>query len=119
MPHGRFRFEGDLSRFLLPSERGRETVRSWSDTDTIMHVIEAIGVPHTEVDRIERSGDLIRVVPRLPERLRNPRLVLDQHLGRLAAYLRMLGFDVWHTVPAPDKELAATSSRDDRVLLTR
>src|SRR5689334_9546677 len=118
MPQGRFRFEGDLSRFLLPSERGRETVRSWGDTDTIMHVIEAIGVPHTEVDRIEQNGDLICVFPRLLDRTPNPRFALDQHLGRLAAYLRMLGFDVLHTVPAPDKELAATSSRDDRVLLT-
>jgi uncharacterized protein len=119
MPHGRWVFEGDLSLFLLPSLRGREVERSWSDTDTLMHVVESIGVPHTEVDRIEQSGDLIRVFPRTPERLQDPRFVLDQHLGRLAAYLRMLGFDVVHTVPAPDPELAAISSREHRVLLTR
>jgi uncharacterized protein with PIN domain len=119
MPRARFYFEGDLSLFLLPSLRGREIERFWSDTDTLMHVVESIGVPHTEVERIERNGDLIRVYPRLPERLQAPRFVLDQHLGRLAAYMRMLGFDVEHTVPAPDEELAAISSRQDRVLLTR
>ncbi|HET8549097.1 MAG TPA: Mut7-C RNAse domain-containing protein, partial [Bryobacteraceae bacterium] len=105
MPHARFRFEGDLSLFLLPSLRGREVDRSWSGTDTLMHVIESIGVPHTEVERIEQNEDLIRVYPRRPERLQEPRFVLDQHLGRLAAYLRMLGLDVLHTTPVPDKEL--------------
>jgi len=119
MPHGLFHFEGDLSLFLLPPLRGREFERSWSDTDTLMHVIESIGVPHTEVGRIEHNGNVIHVYPSACERLDLPRFVLDQHLGRLAAYLRMLGFDVLHKVPAPDPELAAISSREDRVLLTR
>src|SRR5947209_3321114 len=98
MPHGRFYFAGDLPLFLPPSLRGREVERSWSETDTLMHVIESIGVPHTEVDRIEQSDDLITVHQRRPERLESPRFVLDQHLGRLAAYLRMLGLDVLHKV---------------------
>jgi uncharacterized protein with PIN domain len=119
MPRARFYFEGDLSLFLLPSLRGREVERSWSDTDTLMHVIESTGVPHTEVERIEQNGDLIRVYPRRPERVADPRFVLDQHLGRLTAYLRMLGFDVLHTVPAPDEELAAISSHENRILMTR
>ena len=119
MPHGRFHFEGDLSLFLRPALRGREVERSWSDTDTLMHVIDSLGVPHTEVERIEQDGDLIRVYPRPRERLEDPRFVLDQHLGRLARYLRMLGFDVLHTVPSPDRELAAISSGEERVLLTR
>ncbi len=119
MPRARFLFEGDLPLFLLPSLRGGEVERSWAATDTLMHVIESIGVPHTEVERIEQAGEIIRVYPRRPERLDNPRFVLDQHLGRLAAYLRMIGLDVLHTVPAPDEELAVISSREDRVLLTR
>jgi uncharacterized protein with PIN domain len=119
MPHARFSFEGDLPLFLPPSLRGREVERFWSETDTLMHVVESIGVPHTEVERIEQNGDLIRVYPRHPERLPDPRFILDQHLGRLAAYLRMLGMDVLHTTPAPDEELAAVSSSEDRILLTR
>ena len=119
MPHGRFRFEGDLSLFLLPSQRDREVERSWSETDTLMHVVESLGVPHTEVERIESDGEAIRVYPRRRERLEDARFVLDQHLGRLAAYLRMLGFDVLHRVPFPDEELAAVSSAEGRVLLTR
>ena len=119
MPDGRFWFEGDLSLFLLPRERGVEVTRTWSETDTLMHVIESIGVPHTEVGRIAREGDVIRVYRQQPERLDDARFVLDQHLGRLAAYLRMLGLDVLHSVPSPDAELAAISSGEDRVLLTR
>ncbi len=119
MPHAQFSFEGDLSLFLLPSLRGRDVERSWSDTDTLMHVVESLGVPHTEVERIEQNDDCVRVYPHRPQRFENPRFVLDQHLGRLAAYLRMLGFDVLHSVPSPDPELAAISSREDRVLLTR
>jgi len=119
MRRARFYFEGDLSLFLLPALRGREVERSWSETDTLMHVIESIGVPHTEVERTEQTGDLIRVYPRRAEPLEDPRFVLDQHLGRLAAYLRMLGLDALHSVPAPDEQLAGVSSREDRVLLTR
>jgi uncharacterized protein with PIN domain len=44
---------------------------------------------------------------------------VDGHLGRLAAYLRVLGFDTWYRNHAADRELAERADRDDRVLLTR
>ena len=83
----------------------------------VKDLIEALGVPHTEVDLIlangesvdfaygVRDGDRISVYPVFesldigpvvrvrPEPLRETRFVCDTHLGRLAAYLRMLGFD--------------------------
>jgi uncharacterized protein with PIN domain len=45
--------------------------------------------------------------------------VLDVHLARLAAYLRMLGFDALHDMAADDAALAAISAREGRMLLTR
>ena len=78
-----------------------------------------------------RDGDRISVYPvfeafdiapvaRLrPEPLREPRFVLDAHLGRLAAYLRMLGFDSLYRNSYADEELASVSSRERRILLTR
>jgi uncharacterized protein with PIN domain len=48
-----------------------------------------------------------------------PSFVLDGHLGRLAAYLRLAGYDVWHEVPGDDAELARRSADEGRVLLTR
>ena len=54
-----------------------------------------------------------------PEPLRDPRFVLDVHLGRLAAYLRMLGFDTLYQNPCADEFLAEVSRGERRILLTR
>ena len=54
-----------------------------------------------------------------PQPLRQPRFVLDGHLGRLAAYLRMLGFDTLYTPDAEDEHLAQLTSDEKRILLTR
>ena len=54
-----------------------------------------------------------------PEPLRDPRFVLDVHLGRLAAYLRMLGFDALYRNHCADERLAEISLREHRILLTR
>ena len=51
--------------------------------------------------------------------LPDPRFVVDGHLGRLAAYLRMLGFDTWYERTADDALLAAIASSEKRLLLTR
>lgn len=47
------------------------------------------------------------------------RFVADGHLGRLAAYLRMLGFDTLYRSDYGDEEIARLSSTEDRSLLTR
>jgi uncharacterized protein with PIN domain len=78
-----------------------------------------------------QNGDRISVYPvfesldvssltRLrPEPLREPRFVLDTHLGKLAHYLRLLGFDTLYDNGYEDDELAQISSREKRILLTR
>ena len=48
-----------------------------------------------------------------------PRFVADVHLGRLAAYLRLAGFDTAYRNDYPDHELVAISAGEDRTLLTR
>jgi hypothetical protein len=48
-----------------------------------------------------------------------PRFVLDVHLGTLAAYLRMLGFDTLYRNDSADRELAEISAAQTRILLTR
>jgi uncharacterized protein with PIN domain len=55
----------------------------------------------------------------MPVPLREPRFVVDGHLGRLAAYLRMLGFDTWYERLADDVVLARIASEQERFLLTR
>ena len=106
-------------------------------------MVEALGVPHTEVDIILVNGhsvdwsyrlhaeDHVSVYPpshsidvaqlqHLSSQPPHPnRFVLDSHLGRLAAYLRMLGFDTLYSRDCGDQDLARISSSEGRVLLTR
>jgi uncharacterized protein len=94
--------------------------------------VESLGVPHTEIGQItingearplsERlaEGDHVHIFPHaIPVLLKHPRFVLDGHLGRLAAYLRMLGFDTFYDRFADDTTLAAVASGEGRLLLTR
>ena len=143
MPRATFRFYQELNDFLPPHQCQVAFDHDWIGSPSIKHLVEALGVPHTEVDLIlvnDRSvdwscrpqdGDRIAVYPvfeslditpliRLrPEPLREVRFVLDGHLGRLAAYLRMLGFDtLWNNNPA-DATLAHISKEERRILLTR
>jgi uncharacterized protein len=128
----RFRFHGELNDFLPADRRNVEFESVAGTTDTIKHVLESLGVPHTEFDRIIvngqpqssseqlRDGAVVEVYPHvLPMALNDPRFVVDGHLGRLAAYLRMLGFDTWYKNNADDVLLAAISDQECRLLLTR
>jgi len=143
MPVARFRFYAELNDFLPPERRFAEFAYDFLDVATVKDRIESFGVPHTEVDLIlangepvdfayrVRDGDRISVYPvfeafdigglsRLrPEPLRHPRFVLDVHLGRLAAYLRMLGFDALYWRECADERLAEVSRGEHRILLTR
>ncbi|MEK7405630.1 MAG: Mut7-C RNAse domain-containing protein, partial [Acidobacteriota bacterium] len=138
-----FRFYGELNDFLSPERRMTAFPHSFELPAPVKDMIEGLGVPHTEVDLIlangesvdfsyvVRDGDRISVYPvfeslditpllRLRERpLRQPRFVLDAHLGKLAAYLRMLGFDTLYRNDYQDPELVALAARDKRILLTR
>ena len=143
MPEARFRFYAELNDFLSPERRFAEFVDTVPELATVKDRIESLGVPHTEIDLILVNGepvdftyrvrdrDRISVFPvfesfdiaglaRLrPEPLRQTRFVLDVHLGRLAAYLRMLGFDTYYFNCSEDQELAAISRDEHRILLTR
>lgn len=54
----------------------------------------------------------------LPETLSDPCFVLDVHLGKLAAYLRMMGFDTDYRNDYDDFTLAEMSANEQRILLT-
>ncbi len=47
------------------------------------------------------------------------RFVLDTHLGRLARYLRMLGFDSVYRNDTDDQTLEVISVNDERILMTQ
>ena len=48
-----------------------------------------------------------------------PRFVVDSMLGRLARWIRILGFDTWYFREIDDRELLELHAETGRVLLTR
>jgi uncharacterized protein with PIN domain len=128
----RFRFHGDLNDFLEPALRNREFEALIGHTDNLKHAVESLGAPHTAVASIHVHGEraewtkkppegaLVEVFPHAaPRAYPESGFVLDGHLGRLAAYLRMLGFDVWYERNADDAQLASIAGSEKRLLITR
>ena len=137
------RFYAELRDFLEPAHRSGTVVHAFRQPGSVKDVIEAHGVPHTEVELIVvggesvdfgyqvQDGDRIGVYPvfesfdvaplvRLrPEPMRQVRFVLDGHLGTLARHLRLLGFDTAYAAEATDRQLIRTSVSEGRILLTR
>lgn len=142
MPTVYFRFYAELNDFLPRELRMAAFPYSFRGKQNVKHLIEAVGVPHTEIDlimingssvefcHIPKDGDRISVYPVFealdissisrvrPQPLRQMRFVLDSHLGRLAVYLRMLGFDTLYRNDYHDEELVRISLAERRVLLT-
>lgn len=137
------RFYEELNDFLPLNKRKRDFGFAFKYNQTVKDAIEALGVPHTEVDLILvhgepvgfdyqlQTGDRISVYPvferldispvnRLrPEPLRETRFILDVHLGKLCRYLRMLGFDTYYRNDLDDPEIIERSVTEKRIILTR
>jgi uncharacterized protein with PIN domain len=143
MGEATFRLHGEI-RDLVPGVRdGAPVVRRFAGRPAVKDAIEALGIPHPEVDAILvdgrpvgfghrlGGGEVVDVIPAGlrpevaradrtgPQPLAEPRFVLDGHLGRLARHLRMLGFDTRYRRDADDAELASVAHDEDRILLTR
>ena len=137
------RFYGPLRDFLTSGASSGFVTRTFDVAGSVKDVIEACGVPHTEVALVLANdesvdyayrvadGDRITVYPPFatvdvssvslvdPGALDEPRFVLDVHLGRLARYLRLLGFDSLYEDSWSDPDLVAVSTTQRRMLLTR
>jgi uncharacterized protein len=126
-----FIFHAGLNFFLSHHPAGQSISLTFEDHQSVKHLIESLGVPHVEVglitanngpvgfNHLPHDGEKIDIYPIDPGCPVEPRFVLDCHLGRLAAYLRMLGFDTLYDNNAADEQLAETAIADNRILLTR
>jgi len=138
-----FRFYEELNDFLQPRLRKTPFPIAIDRGRSVKDAIESAGVPHTEIDlilvdgasvgfeHVLKGGERVAVYPvfeRLdiaplqhlrPVPLRDPRFVLDTHLGKLSRHLRLAGFDsLWRNDYA-DEEIVALALAERRIILTR
>ncbi|HNY17002.1 MAG TPA: Mut7-C RNAse domain-containing protein [Treponemataceae bacterium] len=138
-----FRFYQELNDFLPPGRAGIEFEYRFFGNPAIKDSVEAIGVPHGEVDLILvngvsvdfsyrlRDGDRASVYPEFEGLdvssvthlravpLRESRFILDVHLGRLARYLRLLGFDTLYRADYSDRAIIEIALAEGRNICTR
>lgn len=110
---------------------------------SVKDVIESFGVPHPEIqwlkingqqlgfdsilqdkDKVEISPltppfDVFKVSILRPDPLEKIRFVVDVNVGKLAALLRMAGFDTVYQNSLIDVDLADIADQEKRVLLTK
>jgi uncharacterized protein with PIN domain len=126
-----FLFLGRLKDFL-PRDQRDQTIRvEFRARQSIKHLAESLGVPHPEIGQVQvngqegtlstitQDGDRVEVHPVPNGCPVEPRFILDNHLGRLTAYMRMLGFDCLYHNDYQDEELAETAQKEVRILLSR
>ncbi|MFC5547338.1 Mut7-C RNAse domain-containing protein [Massilia aerilata] len=143
MVRASFRFYGNLNDFLPRERRQHDIATPCARMATTKHMIEALGVPHTEVelvlvngepaglDLLLEEGDRVSVYPHFtrldvaglapapalpPGRLR---FVADAHLGGLARLLRMAGFDTIYDNSLSGDQVEALAVEEKRLVLTR
>src|SRR4030042_1353824 len=126
-----FTFIDELNYFLPHSRKNTPFSLEFEDHQSLKHLIESLGVPHTEFGQVCVNGqpgnpanrmheaDQVTVYPADTPLDGEPYFILDNHLGQLATYLRMLGFDCLYRNDYQDDELSRVSSQEGRILLTR
>jgi len=137
------RVYGELNDFLPAEWRQRTVPYPFRGTPAIKDAIESLGVPHVEVEVVLLNGEPVDFAARLGDGdrlavypkfesldvtgllrvrgapLRRIAFLLDDHLGKLARFLRLLGLDALHANGCRDEDLVASAVREGRIVLTR
>jgi uncharacterized protein with PIN domain len=138
-----FRFYEELNDFLPRYKRKREFEYNFTGNPSVKDAVEAIGVPHPEIDLIIvnnesvgfdyqlHANDMISVYPVFESLnikplinlrtapLRRTRFMLDVNLGKLTRLLRLCGFDSSYDSNLDDHSLVKLAGTDRRIILTR
>ncbi len=138
-----FRFYEELNDHLPAKWKKQRFVFEFKGKPSVKNTIQAIGIPHNEVDLILVNGepvnfeyqmkggeeisvfpvfeslDISPVVRLRPKPLRETRFIVDVNLGKLAQKLRLLGFDALFRNDFEDDEIIETALKEKRIILTR
>jgi uncharacterized protein len=130
----RLRLSGELWLFVAPRHRLEQVEIHHDGTATLGHLVEALGVPLTEVGALlagsvtvspthrPPAGVAVEVLPvRRPQQVPgwSERFLLDVHLGTLARRLRLLGIDTAYRNDVDDDALVEQAQCQRRLLLTQ
>ena len=138
-----FRFYEELNDFLPSGKRKISFPYAFKENPSVKDAIESLGVPHVEIDLILvngrsvdfryklKDGDVVSVYPvfetleighvthLVGRPLRVTKFICDVHLGKLAKYIRLCGFDTFYDTDMTDKDIIRLSADDRRIILTR
>jgi uncharacterized protein with PIN domain len=138
-----FRFYEELNDFLPVNKKKVDFLHQFAGNPSVKDIIEAIGVPHLEIDLILVNGASVdfKYIPKDNDRvsvypifetigisgvthlrdkpLSETKFILDVHLGKLAKDLRILGFDTMYRNDNDDPEIIRISLAEHRIILTR
>jgi uncharacterized protein with PIN domain len=143
MPKAIFRFYEELNDFLPKHRRKCDFEARFKGKRSIKDMIEALGVPHTEIDLILVDGnsvgfnyilqdeDRVSVYPvfesfniselthlrKTP--LRRNTFIAEVNLGNIIKYMRALGLDVYCDSSLSTREIIDVAKRDKRIILTK
>jgi len=138
-----FRFYEELNEFLPKQRRKKDFQVDFKGRRSVKDMIEALGVPHTEIDLILvngksvdfayvlQDGDRVSVYPvfeslnienvtqlrKVP--LRKTKFIADIHLGDIVKYMRALGFDVCFDPSLSTRKIIEISKQKSRIILTK
>ena len=136
-------FFGELAALAKTAGPGARTAYPVTRRASVKDVIEALGVPHTEVygvvvdgreagfGHLLEPGERVDVFPAAtpadvavptmlrPEGYPRGRFLVDANVNKLATLLRLLGFDAAGAGSLADAALAELSAGEKRVLLSR
>jgi len=138
-----FRCYAELNDFLSEKRKNRQFQYGLKTPISLGEAIESLGIPFSEIDLILVNSQTVSLGYQLQENdyvsvyptfetldisslkdahkspLRITRFILDAHLGKLAKYLRMLGFDTLFRNDFEDSEIIDISVEEKRIILTR
>ncbi|MCM8775761.1 MAG: Mut7-C ubiquitin/RNAse domain-containing protein [Candidatus Omnitrophica bacterium] len=127
----KFFFQASLRDFLKPKRRKMPVQVVLQGSPAVRDTIESLGVPHTEVRRVIVHSKRVPLAYRLQDKdvvsvwpvrfvsIRRPKFILDVHLGKLARYLRLCGFDTVYQNDFTDKEIIRLATKMRGLVLTR
>ena len=136
-------FKGNNKDLLTVPESGGKVRYTLDRRASIKDIIEAVGVPHTEVFRLEQDGrqvsfhfvpaggEKILVIPfdrennwraasvLRPHPFGKLRFLVDMTALKLARNLRMMGLDTATDVNGGLKDIVSRANKEERIVITR